>query len=48
MIQALAEVSDDVLYEVVKGLRVEKPMGLVENLIASALQGRLEPFCRTN
>lgn len=33
-------------FEVVKGVRVEKPMGLIENLIASILQGRLEPFCR--
>jgi Uma2 family endonuclease len=48
MIQAIVEPSDDVLYEVVDGVRVEKPMGLVENLIASALQGRLEPFCRAN
>ena len=35
-------------FEVVKGMRVEKPMGLIENLIASILHGRLEPFCRTN
>ncbi|MBA4066796.1 MAG: Uma2 family endonuclease [Isosphaera sp.] len=36
-------------FEVVRGVRVEKqPMGLVENLIASILQGRLEPFCREN
>lgn len=28
MIQARAEPSDDVLYEVVNGVRVEKPMGL--------------------
>jgi Uma2 family endonuclease len=36
-------------FEVVRGVRVEKqPMGLIENLIASILQGRLEPFCREN
>ncbi len=36
-------------FEVIDGVRVEKsPMGLIENLIASILQGRLEPFCRTN
>lgn len=46
MIQALAEPSEDVLYEVVNGVRVEKPMGLVENLIANILIGRLGPFCR--
>jgi Uma2 family endonuclease len=33
---------------VVKGVRVEKPMGLVENLIANILLGRLGPFCRDN
>lgn len=33
-------------FEVVKGKRVEKHMGLIENLIASLLHGRLEPFCR--
>lgn len=48
MSQALAEPSDDVLYEVVKGVRVEKPMGLVENRIATVLIGRLEPFCRNH
>jgi Uma2 family endonuclease len=48
MIQAIAEPADDVLYEVVNGRRVEKPMGLVENAIATILIGRLEPFCRTN
>jgi Uma2 family endonuclease len=48
MIQALAEPSDDILYEVVNGLRVEKPMGLVENLIANILIGRLLPYCRDN
>lgn len=35
-------------FEVVKGVRVEKPMGLIENLIATVLIARLEPFCRTN
>lgn len=35
-------------FEVVKGVRVEKPMGLIENLITSVLQGRLEPFSRQN
>ena len=48
MIQALAEVSDEVLYEVIDGVRVEKPMGLIENRIATILIGRLEPFCRAN
>lgn len=48
MIQALAEVSDEVLYEVVKGVRVEKQMGLIENAIASLLQNHLGPFCRDN
>ena len=48
MIQPLTEVPDDVLYEVVNGVRVEKPMGLVENAIATILIGRLEPYCRTN
>jgi Uma2 family endonuclease len=48
MIQPLAEPSNDVLYEVVNGVRVEKPMGLVENAIASLLQESLGPFCRTN
>jgi Uma2 family endonuclease len=38
----------DRLFEVVKGVRVEKHMGLIENLIASVFIGRLEPFCRTN
>jgi Uma2 family endonuclease len=46
MIQAFAEVSDEVLYEVVAGARVEKPMGLVENAIANLLIGSLGPFCR--
>lgn len=36
-------------FEVVNGVRVEKqPVGLIENLIASILLGRLEPFCRTH
>jgi Uma2 family endonuclease len=48
MIRALAEPSDDVLYEVVNGVRVQKPMGLVENLIANLLIGRLGPHCRNN
>lgn len=48
MIQARAEPSDDVLYEVVNGVRVEKPMGLVENLIANILLGHLGPHCRNN
>jgi Uma2 family endonuclease len=48
MIQALTEPSEDALYEVVKGVRVEKPMGLVENEIANSLIERLRPFCRTN
>jgi Uma2 family endonuclease len=33
-------------FEVVKGKRVEKHMGLIENLIASLLFERLAPFCR--
>ena len=48
MIQARAKASDDVLYEVVKGVRVEKPVWLVESVIASILIGRLGPFCRDN
>lgn len=52
-LQPLVIVSDlyadgDSSFEVVKGKRVEKPMGLIENLIASLLQGRLEPYCREN
>jgi Uma2 family endonuclease len=33
-------------FEVIQGKRVEKQMGLIENLIASLLHGRMEPFCR--
>lgn len=36
------------LFEVVNGVRVEKPMGLVENLIAATLYTTLAPFCRQN
>lgn len=36
------------LFEVVNGVRVEKPMGLIENMIAALLQARLEPHCRAN
>ncbi|WP_439621963.1 Uma2 family endonuclease [Gemmata sp.] len=36
------------LFEVINGVRVEKGMGLIENLIATLLVGRLEPYCRTN
>jgi Uma2 family endonuclease len=35
-------------FEVVRGVRVEKPMGLIENLIAGMLHGRLAPFCTQN
>jgi len=35
-------------FEIVKGKRVEKQIGLIENLIASILHGRLDPFCRDN
>jgi Uma2 family endonuclease len=36
-------------FEVVKGVRVEKPpMSVFEQKIASLLLGRLEPFCREN
>jgi Uma2 family endonuclease len=33
-------------FEIVNGKVVEKPMGLIENLIASILHGRLEQHCR--
>jgi Uma2 family endonuclease len=46
MIQVVTEPSEDVLYEVVHGVRVEKPMGLVENAIAYRLILRLGMFCR--
>jgi Uma2 family endonuclease len=46
MIQVVTEPSEDVLYEVVHGVRVEKPMGLVENAIANLLNGPLAAFCR--
>ena len=36
------------LFEVVGGVRVEKTMGLVENLIAGILHGRLVTFCNQN
>ena len=48
MIQAFQELSDDVLYEVVDGVYVEKPMGLIENEIANLLLAYLKPFCRDN
>jgi Uma2 family endonuclease len=48
MIQPFAELSSDALYEVVNGVYVEKPMGVVENLIANILIERLRPFCRAN
>jgi Uma2 family endonuclease len=34
------------LFEIVKGKRVEKKMGLVENMIASVLHELLSSFCR--
>jgi Uma2 family endonuclease len=46
MIQTRADLSSDMLYEVVDGVYVEKPMGLVENVIANILIGRLGPYCR--
>ena len=36
------------LFEVVNGVRVEKPMGLIENLVASILFDRLASYCRAN
>lgn len=36
----------ETLFEVVGGVRVEKVMGLVENLIASRLYGQLYLYCR--
>lgn len=36
------------LFEVVNGVRVEKPMGVIENLIATRLAFRLDPHCSTN
>lgn len=38
----------DGLFEVVRGVRVEKPMSLIENLIAAILHERLAPFCTQN
>lgn len=38
----------DGLFEVVRGVRVEKTMSALEQTIASLLIGRLEPFCREN
>ncbi len=37
---------DERLFEIVKGRRVEKQMGLIENFIAALLYERLAPFCR--
>ena len=48
MIREFVPPSDDVLYEVVDGVYVEKPMGLIENAIANILVERLRPFCRDN
>lgn len=48
MIQELVEPSSDALDEVIDGGDEEKPMGLVENLIANILIERLRPFCREN
>ena len=39
---------EDGLFEVVRGVRVEKTMGLIENVIAGTLHGYLAPFCRAN
>ncbi len=38
--------SGDGLFEVIKGKRVEKHLGVIETLIASFLQERLSAFCR--
>lgn len=46
MIQARQDLSDDVLYEVIDGVYVERPMGLVENVIANTLLTLLWPHCR--
>jgi Uma2 family endonuclease len=46
MIREFVPPSDDALYEVVDGVYVEKPMGLVENTIANILIEALRPFCR--
>ncbi len=35
-------------FEVVNGARVEKPMSVFEQTIATLLIGRMEPFCREN
>lgn len=43
---SLPEANNDTLFEVIKGKRVDKPIGLVENLISSLLAGLLGPFCR--
>jgi Uma2 family endonuclease len=37
---------DDTLFEVVRGVRVEKHMGVLQNMIAAALYSYLAPFCR--
>ncbi|VTU00438.1 Uncharacterized protein OS=Candidatus Entotheonella sp. TSY1 GN=ETSY1_22630 PE=4 SV=1: Uma2 [Gemmataceae bacterium] len=36
------------LFEVIKGVRVEKSMGLIENLVAANLYSRFAPFCLAN
>jgi Uma2 family endonuclease len=41
-----SEGDGDRLFEVVRGRRVEKTMGLVQNRIAAILYGFLAPFCR--
>lgn len=43
-----ADGDGDRLFEVIQGVRVEKTMGLIENLIAATLHERLAPFCTQN
>jgi Uma2 family endonuclease len=48
MIQARQDLSDDVLYEVIDGVYVEKRMGLLESRTAFRLAILLEAFCQAN
>ena len=48
MIQSLARITDDELYEVVNGERVVKPMGTYENVLAGDLHGHLRDYARAS
>jgi Uma2 family endonuclease len=41
-----ADGNGDRLFEVVRGVRLEKNMGVLQNMIAATLYGFLAPFCR--